>query len=130
MSKTKVCILSKTKQKDEFIVRLQLVNWETQGYGSNEFWVARRLRNFYGINVEVFGFFSWFIAWWISFLTLDGWLSQVNKKVQEWHERLGTWELAGVLHWFLIGAINSCKSGCLFTYSWSTWVDQLHFISL
>ena len=48
----------KQSRKMSFIVRLQLVKWETQGYGSSEFWVAHRLRNFYGINVEVFGFFS------------------------------------------------------------------------
>ena len=31
----------------------QPASQETQGYGSNKFWVAHRLRNFYGINTEV-----------------------------------------------------------------------------
>lgn len=48
----------------------QPVSQETQGYRSNEFSVAHRLRDFYGVNTEVIWLFQkigclvvFFLAW-------------------------------------------------------------------
>lgn len=57
VSKPGLCILNKTKQKDE----LEAFNLQAgkQSYGNNEFRVAHRLRGFfYGIDREVIWLFQ------------------------------------------------------------------------
>ena len=134
MSKTKVCVLNKTKQKDEIYCETSACKvgnsrlWEQWVLGCSQ------TKEFLWDKCGSFWLFQLMRCLVVFFLDF-GWLAesceQESPEVawKTWH-RLGTWELAGVLRWFLIGAINSCKSDFLFTYSWLTWVDQLHFIPL
>lgn len=62
-------MLNKTKWKDDFIAGFQSASQETQGYGINEFRVAHRLRDFYGINREVIWLFQLIGCLVVFFLT-------------------------------------------------------------
>lgn len=83
-------MLNKTKWKDDFIVGFQSTSQETQGYGINEFRVAHRLRDFYGINREVIWLFQLIGCLVVFFLT---WI-----KVAESGEQ-GGWESEQI--WYL-----------------------------
>ena len=88
---------------------------------SNEFWVAHRLRNFYGINMELIWFFQ-LIGCLVVFLIWIKVAESGGKKSRNSVNRLGIGRLGGVFCW-LLRAVNFCK----FKFSLCACIDHLHF---
>lgn len=109
VSKTKLHILNKTKQKDELISRLL-----TSNLGNSKLWeqsILSRLqaKGFLWGNAAVIQFFP--ADWLPSRLSyLDqGSCVKGSRKSREGVIRVGIWGLAGVLCWFLSRAVHSCN---------------------
>lgn len=77
----------------------------TQGYKSNKFQVAHRLRDFYGIYKEVILLFNW-IGYPVFSQSRSERLNQRKKEVQRLHEQ--TWCL-GIGWCLLLISEKSCK---------------------
>lgn len=74
----------------------QTASWETQGYGSNEFQIAHRLRDFYGINKKAIWLFQVRGCPVAFFLTWIRVVCQEDTEVQRWYEQTWQWAV-GVL---------------------------------
>lgn len=98
--KNKLFILSKTKQKDDFIIRHLPCKSESECYGSNGFRVASRLRDFYGINTEVTWLFHLIGCLVVFFLTWI-WVAELGiRKSREWTDLVfDDWLMSSTYFW-------------------------------
>lgn len=112
-------IKQKREKRRVFLQGLWPISQKTQGYQSNEFQAAPKLRDFYERNTEV----TWLFCYccWLE-------VESGEQGSQDDVNVLSAWGLAGVLCWFLRRDVNSSKIRLSFLYAPALTISIWSFI--